>query len=74
MMIGCADGTLATMLYRAACNVTVVDINPHAFVFARKHFGLPDGVECVVEDGLLYVARMGHHFDAIAYRCVRCYR
>src|SRR3989442_624287 len=35
LMIGCAGGTLATMLHRLGCQVTVVDINPYAFTIAK---------------------------------------
>lgn len=66
LMIGCAGGTLATMLHRAGCKVTVVDINPHAFTFAKKYFQLPEDVECIVEDGWSYLLKTGKRYDAIA--------
>lgn len=66
LLIGCAAGTLATMLHRIGCKVTVVDINPHAFDIAKKHFQMPEDIECVVDDGWPYLLRTGKRFDAIA--------
>lgn len=66
LMIGCAGGTLATMLHRLGCKVTVVDINPHAFRLARKYFQMPDDIECIVEDGCAYLLKNWQRFDAIA--------
>lgn len=66
LMIGGAGGTLATMLHRTGCKVTVVDINPHAFTFAKKYFQMPEEIECVVEDGWSYLLRTGSRHDAIA--------
>ena len=66
LMIGCAGGTLGTMLHRLGCKVTVVDINPHAFTLARKHFRMPGDITCVVDDGWSYLLKTGHHYDAIA--------
>lgn len=66
LALGCAGGTLATMLSRLGCEVTMVDINPHAFVFAKRYFQLPDSVECVAEDGRQFIARTQQVYDAIA--------
>lgn len=66
LMIGGAGGTLATMLHRIGCHVTVVDINPHAFTIAKRYFQMPDEIECVVEDGWSYLLTNGMRFDAIA--------
>jgi spermidine synthase len=66
LVIGCAGGSLATMLYRAGYAVTIVDINPHAFELARSYFHLPQGVECVVADGVEYLARTQTEYHAIA--------
>src|SRR5262245_5334302 len=41
LMIGCGGGTLATMLSRIGCTLTVVDIDPHAFLLARRYFRFP---------------------------------
>ena len=51
LMIGCAGGTLATMLHRIGCNVTVVDINSASFKLARKYFQMPKEIECILGDG-----------------------
>lgn len=66
LMIGGAGGTLATMLHRLGCQVTVVDINPHAFILAKKYFQMPEEIECIVEDGQDYLLRTGKRFGAIA--------
>jgi len=66
LMIGCAGGTLATMLHRRGCDVTVLDINPNAFHLAKKYFQLPKQVECLVEDGRAYLEKTTERFDAIA--------
>src|SRR5271155_278014 len=57
LMIGCAGGSLATMLHRAGCEVTAVDINPHAFTLAKRYFQMPEEVRCVVGDGRSYMNR-----------------
>jgi spermidine synthase len=46
LLIGCGGGTLATMLSRACCKVTIVDVNPISFALARQYFDLPPTVEC----------------------------
>ena len=66
LMIGCAGGTLATMLHRLGCKVTVVDINPVAFMLAKKYFQLPNEIECVVGDGWSYLLKTRKRYDAIA--------
>ncbi len=66
LMIGCAGGTLATMLHKEGCEVTVVDINPYAFDLAKRYFKMPEVVECVVSDGVAYLLKTGKRYDAIA--------
>lgn len=66
LMVGCAGGSLATMLHRSGCDVTVVDINPHAFDLAKRYFHMPEGIECVVGDGWSYILENAHRYDAIA--------
>jgi spermidine synthase len=66
LMIGCAGGSLATMLHRLGCTVTVLDINSYAFTLARRYFQMPEAVECVAEDGWSYLLRTEKHYDAIA--------
>jgi spermidine synthase len=65
LVIGCAGGSLATMLTRAGCDVAAVDLDPQAFILARRHFGLPAHVECFVADGFHYVLATRRKFDAI---------
>ena len=65
LMIGCGGGTLGTMLTAAGLKVTIVDIDPAAFVVAKAHFGLPDGVECLVGDGLAVLPGMRRRFDVL---------
>lgn len=64
-MIGCAGGTLATMLRRLHCKVTVVDINITAFVIARRYFQLPKEVRCVRRDGIAYLRTTRKKYDAV---------
>ncbi|HEY4266311.1 MAG TPA: methyltransferase domain-containing protein [Micropepsaceae bacterium] len=66
LMIGCAGGSLATMLARIGVAVTAIDVNPQAFAIARRYFGLPDSVECRVADGLDYLVSTRRMFDAVA--------
>lgn len=65
LMIGCGGGTLGTMLARAGRKVTIVDVNPDAFILARRYFGLPEEVVCHVEDGQDFLAAGASRFDAI---------
>ncbi len=66
LMIGCAGGTLATMLHRLGCQVTVVDINPHAFMLAKKYFNMPEEIHCIEEDGWSHLVNITEPYDAIA--------
>jgi predicted O-methyltransferase YrrM len=65
LMIGCAGGSLATMLTRQGASVTTVDVNPQSFAIARAYFQMPDSVECRVADGLEYLGTTRRMFDAI---------
>lgn len=65
LVIGCAGGTLATMLRRQHCKVTAVDINPLAFVIARDYFCLPHDVRCVLRDGIAYLRTTRRTYDAV---------
>ncbi len=65
LMIGCAGGTLATMLHRAGHQVTVVDINPHAFTLAKRYFHMPEEICCITHDGYAYLQNAPQHYDAI---------
>jgi len=65
LTIGCAGGSLATMLSRVGCDVVAIDVNPQAFILARRYFGLPAQVECRVADGFEYLLATRRKFDAI---------
>lgn len=65
LMVGCAGGSLATMLSRVDCDVVAIDVNPQAFALARRYFGLPAQVECSVADGFDYLLATRRKFDAI---------
>lgn len=65
LMIGGAGGTLATMLRRVGVAVSIVDINPAAFVLARDYFHLPAEVACHVADGVAFLRANARRYDAI---------
>lgn len=65
LMIGCAGGTLATMLTRAGVQMTVVDIDRASFTLARRHFGLPKSVACHTADGLRFMQKTKAKFDVV---------
>ncbi len=66
LVIGCAAGSLATMLNRVGCEVDVVDINPYAFSIAWKYFAMPRSVTCYLMDGLKFLQKSPKKYDAIA--------
>jgi len=66
LLIGSAGGTLATLLHREGCQVTLLDINAYAFTLAKRYFQLPDGVQCLEYDGYAYLQTSNESFDAIA--------
>jgi len=65
LMIGCGGGTLATMLNKSGCRVSVVDINAQAFRLARQYFALPNEVVCRIADGCSFLVSEDQTFDAI---------
>lgn len=65
LIIGCAGGTLATMLARAGRDVTVVDIDPVAFKLAKLYFQLPKDMACHVSDGLRFMQKSKARFDTV---------
>jgi len=71
LMIGCAGGSLATMLTRAGVQVVAVDVNPQAFLLARRYFGLPETVACRVADGADYLFATRKKFDAVVFDAFR---
>jgi spermidine synthase len=65
LMIGCGGGNLGTMLDRAGAHVTIVDVNPTAFLIARRFFGLPSSIACCVADGQDFLHANHKRYDAI---------
>ena len=65
LVLGCAGGTLGTMLVRVGCQVTMVDIDPDAFVLAREFFQLAPEIDCHVGDGRAFLEQSKARFDAI---------
>jgi spermidine synthase len=65
LMIGCGGGTLATMLATIGCELTVVDIDAHAFQLARQYFGFPDHIACRVADGSQFLLSEHATYDAV---------
>lgn len=65
LMIGCAGGTLATMLAQAGRKVTIVDVNPASFILAKRYFSLPDSVDCQVADGKSFLYTDTRTYDAV---------
>ncbi len=66
LLIGCAGGTLATLMHRAGCEVVLVDVNDYAFTLARRYFQMPPEVTCVAADGYTYLLESDQPFGAIA--------
>ena len=66
LLLGCGGGNLATMLSRPDNSVTVVDHNPVSFDLAKRFFGMPKEISCIVEDFKEYLAAETRIFDAIA--------
>ncbi len=65
LMIGCAGGTLATMLARKGRDVTLVDIDRAAFKLAKTYFQLPKEISCHVSDGLRFMQKVRGTFDVV---------
>lgn len=66
LVIGGAGGTLATLMHRRGCQVTLVDVNAYAFTLARRYFKLPAAVQCVEADGQQFLLNGTEVYDAIA--------
>jgi spermidine synthase len=66
LLLGCGGGNLATMLARQGKSVTVVDHNPVSFDLAKRFFGLPEEIPCIVEDFKEYLLAETRIFDGIA--------
>src|SRR5260370_10313772 len=66
LLLGCGGGNLATMLARQGKSVTLVDHNPVSFDLAKRFFGLPKEIPCIVEDFKEYLLAETRIFDGIA--------
>ena len=66
LLLGCGGGNLATMLARSGKSVTVVDHDPVSFDLAKRFFGMPKEISCIVEDFKEYLAAETRSFDGIA--------
>ena len=66
LLLGCGGGNLATMLARSGKSVTVVDHNPVSFDLAKRFFGMPKEISCLVADFKEYLAIETRSFDGIA--------
>ncbi|WP_426440311.1 class I SAM-dependent methyltransferase [Bradyrhizobium genosp. P] len=66
LLLGCGGGNLATMLARQGKSVTIVDHDPVSFDLARRFFGLPGQIPCVVSDFREYLLAETRSFDGIA--------
>ncbi len=65
LILGGAGGSLATMLARRGCMVTVVDLDPNAERLARTFFALDARVRWVTADALAFVRAATAPFDAV---------
>jgi spermidine synthase len=65
LMIGCAGGTLGTMLARAGRSATIVDVNPASFPLAKLYFELPENIACHVADGQTFLSARSNTYDAV---------
>jgi len=65
VVIGCAGGTLATMLSYSGMSVSVVDVNPASIDLARRYFSLPADVPFHLADGQAFLHETEATFDAI---------
>ena len=65
LLIGCGGGTLATMLARAGCRVSLVDVDPASFRVAKRYFRLPASVACHIADGLAFLQKTRRRYDTL---------
>jgi predicted membrane-bound spermidine synthase len=65
VVIGGAGGTLGSMLARIGKDVTIVDVDSHAFKVAHRYFNLDPAIACIIGDGRRFIERSKARFDAI---------
>lgn len=66
LLLGTAGGALATELSRRGTEVTAVDDMAWAFAAARQWFHLPEQVECVHADAMVYLGATTRRWTGIA--------
>lgn len=65
LLIGGGGGSLATMLAREGCSVTVIDVDPAAEDLARTYFGLDKSVRWLTTEPLAFIETCKRRFDAV---------
>jgi spermidine synthase len=65
LLLGLGCGVLAKRLHGMGLSVTVAEIEPEILYAARKHFGLPDGVRVLLEDGRAVLATDRSKYDVV---------
>lgn len=65
LVLGCASGSLATMLWGCGKRVTLVDDNPVSFEIARHFFGLPAEIRCITRNFHDFMEEDRTPFDGI---------
>jgi spermidine synthase len=65
LLIGGGGGSLATMLARQGCSVTVIDVDPAAEELARAYFGLDERVRWLTTEPFSFIEACDTPLDAV---------
>ncbi|MDD9937438.1 MAG: fused MFS/spermidine synthase [Myxococcales bacterium] len=65
LLLGLGCGVLAKRFHGMGMEVTAVEIEPEVTRAAREHFGLPDAVRMIDEDGRAFLRVDQGHYDII---------
>lgn len=65
LVIGGGGGSLATMLARRGCDVTVVDVDPAAEELARSYFSLDERVRWFTAEPFPFIEACNTFYDAV---------
>lgn len=65
LLIGGGGGSLATMLARQGCDVTVIDVDPAAEELARTYFDLDERVHWLTTEPFSFIETCSARFDAV---------
>lgn len=65
LLIGGGGGSLATMLARQGCGVTVIDVDPAAEELARAYFGLDERVRWFTTEPFAFIEARSTFYDAV---------